>query len=300
MLERSLPMTDIKVSRVYYVKLGNKADNWADRCIDEGLLPCGYDLEGTDDRQANAFKDFDENTVWITRHNRCLYWGKAKSYRNPDKPLGDSKNPLKVISCREIKWSNQPDPETGDIFKWEQISGAITKTAMYRQTICNIAHTEYIKTLINGNYRRDKEILWKDCLGAVKTLAPTYFEVFVATIYILLDYYLLEPIGGSSQKNTDLVLQSSDMKKRLLIQIKTSTKQKDFDNYAEIFETELQEGEEAYFIYHKPEKGTIKQGNKRLKPRHINDLLNEVEEENRDVLLKWLKLKCYFGTLESA
>lgn len=293
-------MTDIEVSYVRYIKLGKKEDNWEKRCIDKGLLPFGYDLDSKD-HQATYFKNEDENTVWITRHNRCLYWGQAEAYiEDQTEKLGEKGDSEKAIPYRKIEWRKTPRPtKKQELFKWEQISGAITKTAMYRQTICNIAHTEYIKTLINGNYRRDKEILWKDCLGAVKTLAPTYFEVFVATIYTQLGYYLLEPIGGSSQKNTDLVLQSSDMKKRLLIQIKTSTKQQDFDNYAEIFETELQDGEEAYFIYHTPEKGTIKQGNKRLKPKHLNDLLNEVEEENRDVLLKWLKLKCYFGTLES-
>jgi hypothetical protein len=95
MLERRLLMTDSrKVSKVYYVKLGNKADNWADRCIEEGLLPCGY-AENSDNHQVKAFNNPEENAVWITRYNRCLYWGRAKSYFNPKKPLGEYGNPEK-------------------------------------------------------------------------------------------------------------------------------------------------------------------------------------------------------------
>jgi hypothetical protein len=233
----------------------------------------------------------------------------------------------KKIRCREIKWSNQPilgvnkpKLETSDIFKWEQISGEITKTASYRQTICKVAkkdlklsirskkgYTEfldeepvikYIENLINGNYLNTNkpEYQWEDGLQLAKTLAPSDFELFVANIYTQLGYYLLEPIGGSSQKHTDLVL-VTPQKKRLLIQIKARTDQNEFKDYAEIFEKELQsENEEAYFIYHTGSISEIE--GKKLKALHIDELLNDVKPANRSLLLEWLKLKCYFGTVE--
>lgn len=132
----------------------------------------------------------------------------------------------------------------------------------------------------------------------VQSLSPTNFEWFVSNIYCQLGYLNLGKVGESTQKDTDLILLSPD-KKRVLVQIKTSTTQEEFNEYAKKFKDET----EAYFIHHTGTIDTTKAPNKALKLKHIDELLKRVEDEIPNkipALLEWLKLKCYFGTLESA
>ena len=120
----------------------------------------------------------------------------------------------------------------------------------------------------------------------------------MANIYIQLGYILLERVGGSTQKHTDLVLLCPE-NKRVVVQIKTTAEQNDFDNfnmYAETFKDES----EAYFIYHTQKGNISKTEYEKIELVYIDKLLEWVENEEHIKRLKeWLKLKCCFGTVET-
>lgn len=337
-LERSLSMTDtIPVNHVRYVKLGKKEDNWEEICFKKGWIPLGYpemekkigreyeetkldDLEkeykrlGYDQKkittyfnQIKQFYTLGEDTVWVMFRASKLYWGTASKevYEFTEKDL-EGTNIKKPFLYRKIKpriegttWLCHSLENDFLKFDIEKIDGIISKTSNARISICPFKRrydsdkiNNYISNLIHGKFTPCDTMTEEEL---IKSLSPTNFEWFVSNIYCQLGYLNLVEVGGSTQKNTDLIL-LSPTNDRVLVQIKTSANQAVFDKYAEIFEGE----EDARFIYHTPEKGTIKQGKKRLKPKHIDDLLNEVKKEDRSILLEWLKLKCYFGTVESA
>jgi hypothetical protein len=329
MLERRLLMTDsIPVNHVRYVKLGTKEDNWEKTCFEKGWIPLGYpeaidiDKESSEEKKLKkieaaskkSIRDFfnlGEDTVWVMFRGSKLYWGRAfkdincfgikeelEEYeKNIMQNIKDGK-PKPYFLYRTIKdgWQCLPLKKENSIeFDIEKIDGVISKTASTQHSICRFDGgrnskkiKNYISNLIHKNYQTSDKMSEK---ALIKSLSPTNFELFISNIYSQLGYLNLTQVGGSTQKDTDLILLSPE-KTRLLIQIKTSANQDTFNRYAEIFKGE----EEAYFIYHT---GSIsKIPGKTLKPLHIDELLNDVKPANRSLLLEWLKLKCYFGTVE--
>jgi hypothetical protein len=291
------------------------------------------DLKNAVGRNFSKIKDFytlNEDAVWVIFKGAKLYWATAsmevdefseKDLENYEKDNGkykEAEKPKTPFLYRKIKpntegktWSCSPiDLANKDTFDIEKIDGRISKTANTQHSICEFNRKKapesvkkYISNLINGEIIPFETIIKKEngLINLIKGLYHANFELFVANIYIQKGYILLERVGGSTQKDTDLVLLSPD-KKRVLVQIKTSANQYDFDEFAETFKDDLKDNEEAHFIYHSLDDGEIKECKDypKLKLKHINEIWEKVEEKNQAVLREWLELKCYFGTLESA
>jgi hypothetical protein len=250
-------------------------------------------LKQADSRHFSKIKDFytlGEDTVWVMFRGAKLYWGRAsqeiKCYltkKDLDKYEADKKQNPKAIEgvpkpyflYRKIKpntegktWSCSPiDLTNKDTFDIEKIDGRISKTANTQHSICEFNRKKapesvkkYISNLINGEIIPFETIIKKEngLIDLIKGLYHANFELFVANIYIQKGYILLERVGGSTQKDTDLVLLSPD-KKRVLVQIKTSANQYDFDEFAKTFKDDLKDNEEAHFIYHSLDDGEIKE-----------------------------------------
>ncbi|MCS6267583.1 MAG: hypothetical protein H2174_08475 [Vampirovibrio sp.] len=197
-----------------------------------------------------SFFNLGEDTVWVIFKGAKLYWGTASTeiyqftkedLKNHEKDNGKYKkaeSPKLGFLYRKIKpntegktWSCSPiDLANKDTFDIEKIDGRISKTANTQHSICEFNRKKapesvkkYISNLINGEIIPFETILKKEngLINLIKGLYHANFELFVANIYIQKGYILLERVGGSTQKDTDLVLLSPD-KKRVLVQIKTS------------------------------------------------------------------------------
>jgi hypothetical protein len=230
--------------------------------------------------------------------------------------MKDEKRP-NGIPYRDIKWRKHPISTTETTFNWELISGWVTKSAAYQQTSCKVTVVvkreskrskkgfveekkeepiiDYIKSLITGKYEKNLQCQWMDehCLNMVKTLSPYDFELFVANIYSQLSYLHYSEIGGSLQKDTDLVLLKPETFNRITVQIKTQTTEEEYEKYC----SRLNVSESAEFVYHTSKEKLISK--EKIKVLQIENLMEKITEEDKQLLLlKWLKEKCKFGVIQ--
>ena len=272
------------------------------------------------------FFNLGEDTVWVMFKGPNLYWGVAskdiecfgtkaeleKYEENIKKNIKEGK-PKPYFLYRTVKGGWQcvslKDKDGAKPFNIQEIDGRITQTAIGQHSICHFKGMScaevitYISNLINGEKNSiattiDKAKDLQELENLIKGLHHSDFELLVANIYIQLGYILLERVGGSNQKHTDLVLLSPE-NKRVVVQIKTTAGQNDFNNfnvYAEAFKDESK----AYFIYHTQKGNISKTQFEKIELVYIDKLLKWVEnEEHLKRLKEWLKLKCYFGKIES-
>jgi len=161
-------MNKIKPNKVRYIKLGMGGE-WEEWCLQNNAIRLGYESpyheqskagawdivknywlevrnghQGAATRDVNQIRDFyelPEDDLWVTFHQRKLYWCRA-SHGIED--LDDGSRIRKTISpwkCESVD---------GQPLTIENLDGRVTKVLGYRGTICGIDQQKYLLHKING------------------------------------------------------------------------------------------------------------------------------------------------------
>ena len=142
------------------------------------------------------------------------------------------------------------------------LRGDLTKTAAYRGTICGIKKNqfEYLKNKILGikskqiqDIESDLTSLYKRVKPLIKGLTPYDFETLIDLIVTKSGYSRLGQVGGF-QKDIDMHYSYGLSNKHMIVQVKTATSQKQFNEYDEIFASRISNNLEisAMYVFHTP------------------------------------------------
>jgi hypothetical protein len=263
--------------KIQYIKLGEKGRYWND-CKKENIIKLGFDsgkanvLElmkngdwekitqkwkeersGTPQQFTNQMKSFfedDGTTLWITFEDECLYYGFTDGGDViPDINSEDSYRKMDSNGwlCRNKK---------GEILSINQLSGKLTKTAAYRQTICSLKHdveTYLIQRLLGENSDDVRKVIeYKEQLEfsiqkLIKELTWQDFEVLVELIFVNSGWRRVSSTGGS-QKTIDIGLENPITGDAAFVQIKSNTTQKQLDEYIEKMKESYYE--RMFYVFH--------------------------------------------------
>lgn len=266
-------MNKLVPEKVRYIKLG-EGGNWEKWCLENDAIRLGYESpyhdesmngeweivrnywlaarksnEGAATRDLNQIRDFYELTeddLWITFHQRKLYWCKAS---NTVEKLEDGSRVRKTIggwSCKSLK---------GQVLTIENIDGRVTKVQGFRGTICGVDLKDYLINKINGYALPEVETA-KQQLGALKNSIKDLikglwwndFELLVDLIFSSSGWQRISVLG-KTEKDIDLDLFSPVTQKRAFVQIKSSSNAETFKKYIKIF-SEYEQYDEMYFVVH--------------------------------------------------
>ena len=276
-------MRNIDAKKVRYIKLG-PGGAWEKLCLEESALRIGHrevphNIASTLDRNrirqhlinghnvsaGNAsgkareildFYDDDNQTIWITFANGFLYWCRAE----PDvRDLGTN-NPTgtKLRRCSS-PWSNRS--RSGTLLRISDLNGHLTKTAAYRQTICDVAASEYLLAKLNDEIlpevskafaaREKMEMALAKLIGM---LTWQDFELLVDLTFAASGWRRTGAIGGT-QDTVDIELSLPSTGERAFVQVKSATTQAELDDYVGRFK---ERGEDhMFFAYHTSDKPLV-------------------------------------------
>ncbi|CAM3344817.1 restriction endonuclease [Asticcacaulis taihuensis] len=273
-------MPRIQGSKAYYIKLG-PGGAWETTCLNEGTLRLGHneiphELAQTKDREAirQRFIDLgvssakasdktrelltfyagDESVIWITFSRGLLWWCHAMAEVKPT-PDGDD---------RGARWKRCVTPWSsfsvgGALLHISALSGRLTRTAGYRQNICNIADTDYLLARLNDEPQPDiaKAVEARDNLSTalvrlIAKLSWQDFELFVDLIFTSSGWRRTGALGGT-QKTVDIELELPSTNERAFVQVKSATNQSEFDQYLSAFGSRPET--RMFYAYHTLDKG---------------------------------------------
>ena len=269
-------MRRVTTSKARYIKLG-PAGAWEKICIEEGILRLGHseiphELAMSGDRneirqcfielgvtpakasdktrEILAFYDGDEDVVWITFSNGFLWWCQAaKEVLNG---LGHGNHDGGRWRRSRYGWSNKS--VAGAPLLIGALSGRLTRTAGYRQNICDVADRAYLLQRINDEMSPSleaaivaRQTLTSALVNVIRSLSWQDFELFVDLIFSTSGWRRTGSLGGT-QKTVDIELELPFSGERAFVQIKAATTQAELDRYAADF-AERAEGR-MFFAYH--------------------------------------------------
>lgn len=256
---------------VFFIKLGS-GGSWNKECIEKGIVKIGFKEIDIEDIQQNRWgkihdyylkessgpwasiytnqiKNFylaDEKTLWITFYNQKLWWCSAKKpiYGNPDKTK--YKETVDGWSSKDI---------FGKELLMNNLSGTLLAVQGFRSTICNVKESSYIIDKINAKIspevvrlEDDLKQLIKSVGNLVKRLTPKDFELLVDLIFRGMGCQRVGVVGGP-QKTVDIELFSPVIGERYLVQIKSKTNFRQFQEYQHRFLEHVSYGK-YYYVYH--------------------------------------------------
>jgi len=251
-----LPVT----TKAYFIKLG-EGGAWEHACLSSGTIKFGYhatphDLclsgqwdkvhefwterrgkAGTasnDARQIQTFFEADENTIFITFSKGYLWWCHPSGVPQLIPEDDDARVRQTVNGWRNTGLN-------GELLLASRLSGKLTKTQMYRGTICEVGESAYLLRRINGEQTPElaaaeatEKMLLDQILAMVRLLDPKDFELMVELIFSHSGWRRQARTGGA-QKTVDLDLLLPSTGERAFVQVKSKTSTRQFDGYAEIF-----------------------------------------------------------------
>jgi hypothetical protein len=266
-------MENLDIRKVQYIKLG-KAGGSEEKCLNEGCMSIDYlsvphkialrgdkneisglyTQEGKSKSAATGFAnniiDFyqdDEHTLWFTFSNGFLYWCTAY----PEVFIGGDQS--KVRRC--VNGWNRCSLN-GKPLRISELSGALTKTAGYRGTICMVDKdvAEYLlrgirdeKSPLITELKEVNSSLKKLTAEAIKLLQPNDFELLVDLIFSQNHWQRIGYVG-STQKTVDMEIVQPFMDYRAFIQVKSTTTQKELDAYVGDFKK--RDDDFMFYAYH--------------------------------------------------
>ena len=270
-------------SKIKYIKLG-VGGSWWQQCKEEKIIKLGFhsgdpkvfawaqnrewdQIEtywkqqgvGTPKHHTNAMKHFfedDGTTLWITFAEGCLYHafsdgGAITPIERTETEEGRSYRKLKSPG-----WSNQDDK--GNLLSMHSLSGRLTSTAAYRQTICGFS--EDVETYIGRVLRADeneklikarnaKKELEDKIVTLVKSFTWKDFELLIELIFSQSGMQKTSRIGGN-QRTSDLDLKNPITGDRSFVQVKSRTNQAQFNDYLQRYVNERSSFSRMYYVYH--------------------------------------------------
>lgn len=266
-------MENLDIRKVKYIKLG-QAGNFEEKCLNEGLMRIGYasvphevalrgdkneisniyisegKSKGTATGFTNNILDFyqdDEHTLWITFSNGFLYWCTACAEVFIDADYGKIRRCVNGWNKCSLK---------GKPLRISELSGALTKTAGYRGTICAVEKdiAEYVLRQIKGEVSpliteisETRKNLQKLTLKSIKLLQPNDFELLVDLIFSG-NFWQRVGYVGSTQKTVDMEVVQPFMNYRAFIQVKSTTTQQELNMYVEDFKK--RDDDFMFYVYH--------------------------------------------------
>jgi len=269
------PLQKITANKVRYVKLG-KGGEWAEQCFEENSLRIGHSqiphsLASTCDREAISaefrqlgfskskasdltrelldFYDDDEDTIWITFADGFLWWCRAKS--NVVDLGADNDTGTKMRWCAN-SWSNCSPG--GNPLRVGELSGKLTRTAAYRQTICAVGAADYLIAKLNDEQlpevikAREARAALECAIGdLIKRMTWQDFELLVDLTFAS-SGWRRTGITGGVQETVDIELVLPSTGERAFVQVKSSTDQAEFRDYAERFSR--RDEDRMFYVYH--------------------------------------------------
>ena len=261
---------------VRYIKLGVRGD-LAQDCFDNNLLYIGFwtqlpqvrnwcnEARETDKRDQSILKirqyieyegiknksivtDFTNsvltvaedigNVLWITEHNRNLYYGLTTGEGLESHPDWQDNGPNSG-SAKRMKYGWCNCNKAGDILEVNRLSGALTKTAGTKRTIAKIQDkpARYFINHLLGNPLKSRDIatkamddLKKSLVEIIQNLRPKEFEVLVDLIFTNSGWKRDGDLGGSI-KFVDVTLWLPSTGEKAGVQVKTKTNKSQSQKY---------------------------------------------------------------------
>jgi hypothetical protein len=237
------------------IRLGFES-NQHQECLDKNWMPVrsfwlsernGNERQATNDlREIQAFYELPSTVLWITFHNRLLYWCFAEEKVTE---LDDGSRVRKAIngwSCKSL---------AGETLHVENIDGRVTKVQGYRRTICNVDRADYLIRKIRGNEQPEvfeaKDAFDTLCNKAAVLIEGLWwhdFEVLADLIFTRAGWQRVSVLG-KTEKDIDLDLLSPVTNRRAFVQVKSSANYDAFNDSVSFFRNS---GiyDEMYFVVH--------------------------------------------------
>jgi hypothetical protein len=214
---------------------------------------------GTPTQHTNAMKQFfedDGTTLWITFAEGCLYHAFSDGGEiTPIAPTGNEEG----CSYRKLKnqgWSNQD--QKGNILHMHILSGRLTRTAGFMQTICKFSEDveAYIGRILRGEENADlakARKAKKELEDIIERLVESFtwqdFELLIELIFSQSGMQKTSRLGGP-QRTSDLDLKNPITGDRYFVQVKSWTNQAQFNDYLNRYENERSSFSRMYYVYH--------------------------------------------------
>ncbi len=249
---------EIQAQKAFFIKLG-RSGSWAPECINKSRLQLGFknphhqkciegdwdfirnywknDVHKTDGKatettnQIRYFYESEADVLWITFHNRKLYWCFSKREITE----------LEGIRIRPCKDSQSCKDINGNELTVEALSSKFTQTQRFQGTICKIEALDYLKRRLNGTElpsviraRKAYKELKDSLIDLIKSLTWKDFELLIDLIFSYSGWKRIETLG-KDQKWIDLVLQSPVTGKKAFVQVKSESDLPTFQEYVERF-----------------------------------------------------------------
>ena len=266
----------IAPAHVRYIKLGS-GNAWADACIAEGRLAFGHgpvshalaaegdweavrsswgDLSASKAsdflREVRDFYELGSDCLWITFHRGRMWW----AFADAEVVEVDAPSDATGTRYRRVIGEWRSESVSGKPLIQNDISTRLSKTAAYRQTLCQVNAEDYAVRLINdedspearqADAARAKFV--ETLLPLIRSLHENDFELLVDLIFNRLGWGRISGIGGS-QKDSDLILEQPATKARALVQIKSAADQTIVHDYeARLAE---QPADHTFLVCHSP------------------------------------------------
>jgi len=267
----------IQAQKAFFIKLGHSGF-WAQECINNSTLRLGFKnphhqkcVEGdwdfirnywknnvhkTDGKatettnQIRNFYESEADVLWITFHNRKLYWCFSK------REITELEDGTRIRPCKG-SWSYKAI--NGNELTVEALSSKLTKTQAFQGTICNIEALDYLKRRLNGTElpsviraRKAYKELKDSLIDLIKNLTWQDFELLTDLIFSYSGWKRIETLG-KTQKSIDLDLMSPVTGKRAFVQVKSTSDLSTFQEYVDQFKN-MNQYDEMYFVVHGPKK----------------------------------------------
>ena len=266
-------MKPITASKVLFIKLG-EGGGWEEEAIKKSKIILGFrsvDAKLCFSKQWSKVADFyrdkqklnqstatrfmgeikhffeePEDTLWITFHNRKMYWAFAHSKVDID---ADGRRVRHVIG----KWSDEDI--LGNQLTVENLIGSLTVTQGYRSTICRVKEQDYVVNKINSiepleivSAKRNFQELVSSVEVLIKRMNWKDFEILVDLIFRQAGWQRLGVIG-KTEKDIDLDLISPVTNEKAFVQIKSESDYASFQNYVNTFKKSNQ-FHKFFFVVH--------------------------------------------------
>lgn len=269
--------------RIRYVKLGQN-HRWWRQCLDQSILRLGFESGnaeiaaaaaradwgavrefwakrgvGTPAQFANQMREFfedDGSTLWITFEDGCLYYGFTNGAEVTPIEEDGEKEASSFRRMNAEGWRNTDAKH--QVLRIDQLSGALTKTAAYRQTVCKLAPEveDYLRLRLQAKVSQSieateeaKRQLVHQVAGLIRTFTWADFETLTELIFAQSGWRRISRTGGN-QRTTDLDLENPVTGDRAFVQVKSATEQTQLEDYIQKKAFEKSDYNRMFYVYH--------------------------------------------------
>ncbi|MBP7653908.1 hypothetical protein KA977_10835 [Candidatus Dependentiae bacterium] len=304
----------VEAKNAFFIKLG-AGEMWAEDCIKNNTIRLGFGnpyhknclkkdwkkitnfyinkikkKKTKASEVTNQIRNFYESgndTIWITFHNRKMYWCFA------DEEVIELKDKTRIRKTKGL-WSDS-DIDKNKLTV-DKISSKLTQVQGFIGAICSIREFEYLLNKINNKKSEDLLLVenvynsLQDSLKPlIKNLTWEDFELLTDLIFSYSGWKRVDVLG-KYQKAIDLDLMSPVTGKRGFLQVKSYSDLNTFFDYLERFKNMLLYDEMFYVVHSKSKDLENYKGDDSSKIIDIDKLAKLVIDAG---LVEWLIEKTY-------